>query len=497
MENLTSKPVFFFLLGCLISVAGTYFVIYGIRNRLGMDKPDAYRKHHKTPVSRLGGLPIFAAFLAATAWLASGSPKFMESWWPVLLTSALMFGIGFLDDLKPLGAKFKLLGQIGVAVLAFSIGLSINGFTNPIAGGKIDLAPWLSFLITVGWLVAIPNIINLIDGMDGLASGLCLFICLTIGVVGVLAGNKMDVAFMALALSGALLGFLFFNFPPARIFLGDGGAYFIGYFIAAISIHGSNKGATAAALMVVMVALGLPILDTAFAILRRGIRGVPLFRADADHIHHRLLLLGFSKDTAVLVLYGVCITFSLIGLSLFWRQGMMLPVAGAAVVIVALVGARYLGYIENFRLVRQQLRKALQNRRDIQYATLLGEVLEFELERCQSADEFWGLFRQSLGRLHLYESPEEVTRLGFKPVKLEVRPHHERPWNLYYPEDAPITRNWKGVAECLQPAYAIALGRWGGEPAPGLPAGSSTPDPERKSSPLPSNPAAEEEPTPA
>ena len=268
-------------------------VVLSRQKGIGFDMPDGHRKSHDKVISRLGGLPIFITLLAGLAFAMLNLPTFPSDWWPLLLCNTLVFIIGFLDDLKPLGAKWKLLGQIGAAAILYALGESIDVLSSPFGSGSIALG-WWAPVVTILWLVAIPNIINLIDGMDGLATGFGLFLCVTLAFVGHFS-SRADVVMMAALMAGALAGFLMFNFPPAKIFLGDGGAYLIGFFIASVSLSTSQKGYVVGALFVMVVALGVPILDTLFAILRRAVRGVPLFRADAEHIHHRLILLGYSK----------------------------------------------------------------------------------------------------------------------------------------------------------------------------------------------------------
>ncbi|MEZ5299052.1 MAG: MraY family glycosyltransferase [Verrucomicrobiales bacterium] len=431
-----------------------------------MDRADSYRKTHDGEILRLGGLPIFIALVCACALIALRVEGFLREWWPVLLCNALLFGIGFWDDLKPLGARVKLCGQVAVALIGVALGMDVEILISPFTSNAfitISLGS-LSVLFTLAWLIAIPNIVNLIDGMDGLASGLGFFLCLTMGIVGYqMMPEKVEVTWISMAMAGALLGFLCFNFPPARIFLGDGGAYLIGFFVASVSLQSSNKGAIAASLLVVIVALGLPILDTAFAIIRRGLRGMPLFRGDAEHIHHRLVSLGFSKNTALITMYAVCALLSLIGLSILWSKGLTLPIAGAAFFILALVGARYLGYVKSWAQFRKQVRIALARRQDTQYAMRHGLLLEMEIDRCAGPEEFWALFEASLRRLGFAETTPEVlqNKRDFRLLSLYV--HRQRPWILAYPRSQHDAKNWKTLAECLQPAYTQALMKWGAE----------------------------------
>ena len=348
-------------------------------------------------------MPIFVTLLAGLVFTRLNLYSFSDDWWPLLLCNTLVFLLGFMDDLKPLGAKWKLLGQIGIAAIFYSFGESIDVMSNPSGGGEIHLG-WWAPAATILWLIAIPNIINLIDGMDGLATGFGMFLCVTLAFVGHFTGRP-DVVMMSALMAGALAGFLMFNFPPARIFLGDGGAYLIGFFIASVSLSTSQKQSVVGALFVMIVALGVPILDTLFAILRRAIRGVPLFRADAEHIHHRLILLGYSKGQALAVMYAVCALLSLIGISILLPRGTGPVIGGSALAVVALVSARYLGYVRSWTSITRQIREALVQRREVEFAAAYGRVLELEADRMDTAEEFSRLLTQSLRRIGFTMTP--------------------------------------------------------------------------------------------
>lgn len=381
------------MLALLISGAGAWWIIRR-RGGLGMDAPDGRRKLHERPVSRLGGVPIFVALMLGIAfagWLGSGA---FAGWLPLLACNALMFTVGLADDLKPLGARVKLVGQVGAALILYAFGLSIDVLSNPFGQGGLELG-WWSLPLTLLWLVAIPNIINLIDGMDGLAGGFGLFLSLTLAFVGYVSGFQ-DVMIVSVIMAGALSGFLFFNFPPARIFLGDGGAYLIGFFVASVSLKCSNKGSVIAALLVIVIALGVPILDTSFAILRRFIRGVPIFRADAEHIHHRLILLGYSKGRALAVMYSVCVVLSLVGISILLTKGVALPVAGAVLFLLTIGAARYLGYVRSWSNLRQQINLAMERRRRLEHTRAHARALEFDIEKCENLEEFGEVLKHRL-----------------------------------------------------------------------------------------------------
>lgn len=444
----------FFLASAAFSALITGVIVRGDFT-FGKDSPDLLRKSHTKAIPRLGGLPIFLSLALGAAYFLVTGKISLSQWWPFLLCNTLMFGVGFADDLSPVGAKVKLLGQLGVALIAYALGLSVEILSIPVGDGDVHLGA-LSLPITIFWFVAITNIINLIDGMDGLASGMGFFLCICLVVVGFLAGQS-GVVLLAVIAGGALLGFLLFNLPPASVFLGDGGAYLLGFFIASLSMQSSNKGTVAAALLVVIIALGLPILDTAFAIIRRGVRGIPLFKADAEHIHHRLLGMGYSKHSALLVMYAACAALAAIGLSVFLSRGFTLPIAGAAIVIFTLFTARYLGYVSDWSKFKHQIGNAIDRRKDVQYATLHGHLLEAEVERSATADEFWRHFQDTMERLHMDDQPRE----GYDPIDLPYN-HGRASWRFYSPVGEKTPQDWMAVAECILPAYVGGLKKWPG-----------------------------------
>ena len=437
--------------------AGVTALILRTRTGIGIDSPDERRKSHPTPVPRLGGLPIFLTLACGFIFASWRNPDYWEHWRPVILTCTIIFIVGFVDDVRPLGARVKLLGQLGAACILYALGVSIDEISNPFGNSTLSLGFW-GFPLTILWLIAIPNIINLIDGMDGLATGFGLFLCVTLGFVGHVNGRP-EVVFIAAVMSGALAGFLIFNYPPARIFLGDGGAYLIGFFIASTSLVSATKGSIMAALLVMIVALGVPILDTFFAIARRALRGVPIFRADAEHIHHRLILLGFSKTKALIALYSVSVALSLIGISIFISRGLALPIAGAALCLLALVAARYLGYVKSWKMVRKQIRAAMARRRDMLFTHDCGRVAEWEAERCTSADEFLRELRHSLERVGLQTTASSQTRA--LPLQIDsgivCRLHHD-PGSDSSPQSQ---ERWLAKADAFLPALTRAVERWG------------------------------------
>ena len=260
-----------------------------------VDRPNQ-RKVHRVPVPYLGGVAIYLGFLAALLVIQPFSHRLLV----LVFGSTLVLLLGVADDLWDLPAKAKFAGQVGIALLVALLGLRIQGLTNPF-DGYLDLG-WWSIPLTVLWLVSLTNVMNLVDGLDGLAAGVASIAAAALWVVAVGKGQHL-VALATLALSGAAAGFLPHNFNPAKIFMGDAGSMFLGFTLAGIAVQGALKGAATIALVIPVVALGLPVFDTACAIIRRFQNGQPIYEADRAHIHHRLLALGLSTKQAVLVLY--------------------------------------------------------------------------------------------------------------------------------------------------------------------------------------------------
>lgn len=278
--------------------------------RIGaIDEPGA-RKIHSQPTPRLGGLAVYAGFLGGllVLYFLGGLPS---RYLGLLVGGTLIFLVGVVDDVRSLSPRLKLVGQILAALVVLPFGISIAFVTHPWHHGFLLHLGFWGFPLTVFWIVAVTNAVNLIDGLDGLATGIGLIGAVTLASVAALAGDKIAVL-PALILAAALLAFLPFNFHPARIFLGDCGAMFIGFILACGAIIGVAKTATAVTLITPAVILGIPLCDTLFAILRRYKNGRHIFRPDREHLHHRLLAIGLSHRAAVLVVYGVS---ALLGLS--------------------------------------------------------------------------------------------------------------------------------------------------------------------------------------
>jgi UDP-GlcNAc:undecaprenyl-phosphate GlcNAc-1-phosphate transferase len=262
--------------------------------RLGwVDHPNARKVHH-TPIPRGGGIAIFLSYVAALMF--SPHDARMQALLPAI---AIVFATGLLDDIAGLKPWMKIAGSLTAAILACQAGIQLSSF------GGMPIGPgWLQIALTVFWLIGCTNAFNLIDGLDGLAAGIGLFATLAALLSGLISGNYA-LAILAAPLLGSLLGFLPYNFSPASIFLGDSGSFSIGFLLGCFAIVWWQSTATIIGMAAPLIALAIPVLDTAFAILRRLGRGQPVFRADREHIHHVLLARGYTPKAAACMLYAV------------------------------------------------------------------------------------------------------------------------------------------------------------------------------------------------
>jgi UDP-GlcNAc:undecaprenyl-phosphate GlcNAc-1-phosphate transferase len=307
------------------------------------------RKIHSHPVPRIGGVAVFIGFLAglvyaafAAGYLSAGNQLRLGYWLALGIAATMMFLLGLADDLFGVPFQWKFLFQAAAAVVVWIGGFRIEVIARPFGSGVLDLGA-LSLPLTLLWVVGITNAMNLIDGLDGLATGTALITSVAVAVVAFNTGQP-GVVGLSVALVGSLAGFLRFNFHPARIFLGDCGSMFLGLVLAVASIHGSQKGPTALAVLAPLLVLGFPILDTGLAILRRVYRlGAEGYRVDAGsslwyvvrnahrvflpdrkHLHHRLLDLGMSHRGAVLALYGAVSALALAAVSIVLLRSLWL-----------------------------------------------------------------------------------------------------------------------------------------------------------------------------
>jgi UDP-GlcNAc:undecaprenyl-phosphate GlcNAc-1-phosphate transferase len=346
------------------------------------------RKIHGKPVPRLGGVAIAAAFFAPLAGLMLLDGDVGHRFHSDALKALGLFAgglgivvVGVVDDVRGLRARHKLLGQLAVAALAYGLGYRIDEIALPF-GAPIPLG-LLGLPFTVLWITGVINALNLIDGLDGLAGGVALAAVGSTLAIAALNGEPLMLLVTA-ALAGATLAFLVFNFSPASIFMGDTGSMFLGFVLAITAIETNQKSSTAVAILVPVVALALPILDTLLSMARRAARGVPMFQADRGHVHHRLLDLGLSHRRAALVLYGFS---ALLGLG---AVALSLVRAREAVLLLVALGAAHLLFLR--RLGYFDLRRApallRQRRRNLE----LREAIRRVGELLREAEEPWEIF---------------------------------------------------------------------------------------------------------
>ncbi|MBM3634302.1 MAG: undecaprenyl/decaprenyl-phosphate alpha-N-acetylglucosaminyl 1-phosphate transferase [Actinobacteria bacterium] len=317
-----------------------------LARRVGaVDQPSA-RRIHDRPVPRLGGLAIVLGFLLPALWFLPGDPAARA----LIAGAVLIAALGIADDVLGLQPAVKLLGQVACAAIPVAAGLTIANGTLPLIGAfELGAA---QYPLTILWFVAIVNIINFTDGMDGLAAGVVGIGATTFAIIAASLG-RADAAILAAALAGASLAFLKYNFNPARTFMGDGGSMFLGFMLAGIAISGVMKSAAAVAIVLPLVVLAIPILDTSFVILKRLKHGNPVYSADKSHFHHRFLAIGWSQRRTVLSIYAWTALMCALALAMRfvpytdghgdWNAGWTALLAGIA--LLGLAGAVYLVYV--------------------------------------------------------------------------------------------------------------------------------------------------------
>ena len=381
-----------------------------------LDRP-GLRKIHRAPIPRIGGAVIFAASLAMTASVLALDNRVGDALWSIrtqlvalLAGASLVFVTGLIDDIRGLRVRTKLTAQVAAAAIVCAAGVRIDA----VAVGRpfmFDLGP-MAWPLTILWIVGLTNAVNLIDGLDGLAAGICAVACAVVAVFSICYAQPV-MAVIMLSLVGSLTGFLLFNFSPARIFLGDGGTYLLGFALAAGSVLCTIKSATVVGLALPALALGVPIFDTLLSIVRRGLQRRSVFAPDRSHIHHRLVDMGLQHHRAVLLIYGVTVVAAGAGLLMIVTHGAGQAVVFACVLLFLMLVFRSAGSvrlsdaIEAVRRNRAIAHEARQHRRQFEDAQLrLGETRTFAgwwRAVCQAAD---GL---GLDRLWLYTTNRDGT----------------------------------------------------------------------------------------
>lgn len=322
MPMFTLNYILVLIATVMISLLVTPFVRF-LAFRVGaVDHPNA-RRINKKPMPSAGGLAIFFSFLVASLILM---PIVLKNWeqsyfdyiLPVTLGGLIIVVTGFLDDIYELRPRVKMIGILSAAVLIwYFTDFRFDSFKIPFGGPLIAFGPFLTFFVTVIWIVGITNAINFLDGLDGLVAGVSIISLVTMGLISnfFLFQSDIYLTLTIFVLIAAIAGFFPYNYNPAIIYMGDTGALFVGFMISVLSLQGL-KNATAVAVISPVIVLGVPIVDTAVAILRRKLSGKKVSEADRMHLHHRLLAMGFTHRGAVLVVYGIAMLFSLTSLLL-------------------------------------------------------------------------------------------------------------------------------------------------------------------------------------
>lgn len=342
-----------FLLAFITSFVMVPYTIK-LAKRVGAIDYPSDRRVNKRPIPRIGGIAVIIGFLVSAIYLIvtmaiegnlvlNDSENYQMKLLGFLLGIIVLSTFAYIDDIKTLKPWQKLIGQVLAAVIVYSFGIRIDTIN------EVAIHPVLNFILTVGWIVGITNAINLIDGLDGLSSGTSLISCISLLIIFATNESPIISIILITALAGAISGFLPFNLNPAKTFIGDVGAQFLGFCLATISILGVAKTVTLVVLVAPILVLALPIFDTLFAIIRRIIKGKSIkavFQADKGHLHHRLMRRGFSQKQAVSILYGASATLGMFAVILI-DDGIWKALSFALIVIAVIA----IGYkeLKNFR----------------------------------------------------------------------------------------------------------------------------------------------------
>jgi UDP-GlcNAc:undecaprenyl-phosphate GlcNAc-1-phosphate transferase len=399
-----------FVIGAIVAGVGTpMWMAIGVR-------AGAVDNTRQPPVPRIGGWAIFSGsavslLLVAVVFEPTGLTLLAtsRSIGPVTAGAIGILLLGSVDDVLPFRASYKLVGQVVIAVAVYAMGVRIELLSFP--PGNVPLDPIVGFVFTVVWLVGITNAFNLLDGADGVAAGSAFFSSAAIFIMSVALGHPA-IGLVAAALAGSLLGFLPFNFPPARAFLGDSGAMVSGFLLAGLAVEGSTKGPTLVAIAVPLVAFAVPVFDTTITLIRRGVRGRPLFQRDQEHVHHRLSGAGFSPRQVAGLIYSASAGFALMSM-FFINPGVrsfavVLIVVGAATLLMV----RFLRLHEINELARLARRGMLQPR-----SVAMNVQLRRASERLEAVESLGDLQK---GLAILFDESE------FDEVVLQVAPVEDR-----------------------------------------------------------------------
>ncbi len=410
MEQMWISYIVVFAAACGAAMIFTPVMIR-LAHALRLFDPRNSRKVHSTPTPRIGGVAIFAAMMSVTLVAV-----LLDAYWDhlfagmrtplaVLLgTSSFIFLVGVYDDIRGLRAILKLLAQIAAALVVCAFDIRIDTVM-----GINWMTSWLSWPITVFWIVAITNAVNLIDGLDGLAAGICAAACAVIAAFSIYNGNAAMGMFM-LILLGSLAGFLVFNFNPAKIFMGDGGSMFLGFFLSVASLVCATKVATLMGLAMPALALGLPLFDMFLSVVRRVLGRRSVFAADREHIHHRLMDMGMQHHHVVILMYVVTLVVTAAALlMMFFRNGSELLVF--LIAFLVLISVFRIAGVLRFRRIFLQVQENLVRSREVRRER---QAFESARQRFQSAwtfEQWWKAVRRMSRRMR-FAQVQITYRLG-------------------------------------------------------------------------------------
>ena len=346
-----------FILAFIVAFMATPYTIKLAKKIGAVDVPKDERRMHKRAMPKFGGPAVILGFLVSVIYLLivmsledtiilNGPENYGMKLIGLFLGIVIISITCIIDDIKTIKPIVKLSGQLLAAIVAVAFGIRIESINVSIIQAP-ELGEILSTIVTILWIVGVTNAINLIDGLDGLASGISVISAISLLIIFLLNGSAVVPIILITALAGALVGFLPFNFAPAKTFIGDTGSNFLGYTISIIAILGMAKTYTLAVIILPLIVLGLPIFDTLWAIIRRLIKGKSIkaiFKADKGHLHHRIVARGFSQKQAVLILYGISATFGIFAI-IFFDSGIWKALSFLMMVIVA-IGLGYRNFQE-------------------------------------------------------------------------------------------------------------------------------------------------------
>jgi len=340
--GLTYEYIVSFILSFIVSLCATPIARKAAIKFGAVDIPNDARRIHKKPIPRLGGLAIVAGFFVTLLFniindaITSGEAFELSNQMLGMIGGIIIIVvIGIIDDIKQLGPKIKFFFQLVAAIIVVISGTKINLLYG------YELSPYISYPLTIFWIIGITNAINLIDGLDGLAVGVSSIASLSLFFVSIITA-RWDVAIITAILAGSTLGFLPFNFNPAKIFMGDTGAYFLGFTLGVISIQGTIKSYTAIAIAIPLLVLGLPLFDTITSIVRRLLGGKSIMSADRGHIHHKLMDMGLNQRQSVVAIYTASGALGLCAIVLAGRGVISAIILVAALSIFIIGGARFM-----------------------------------------------------------------------------------------------------------------------------------------------------------